>query len=156
MWPFRKQTPKSTPSNHEPFPIRNDDLVELLERLQDDPQLRDDIYAGLLDRDLVIGSREPMGSPGQWTVIEEETPITLLTIAGPSDEPALPVFTDAAALYARNDEAFPIGMPAAQLFAMVLEDEYEGIVLNPAANWMFIPREHVETLAEGLRLRIGE
>jgi hypothetical protein len=146
MWPFRKKTPQPNPPS-EPFPVRNDDLVELLERLQDDPELRMEIYETLLERDLVVGSREPLASPGVWRVLEEEEPITLLTCEGPDGGSALPVFTDEESLYARCAEAHPVGMPAAQLFGMVLEDDYEGLVLNPAGNWMFVPREHVEALA---------
>ncbi len=124
--------------------VQNDLLVDLLQRVQSDQELRVDIYEALAQSNLVLGSREPLPSAEQETA--EEVEITLLTTVSPAGGPALPVFTDGAQLQARNSEAYPIGLPAARVFSLVLEDGYDGIVLNPASNWIFIPREDIESM----------
>ena len=128
------------------FDVQNERIVDLLDRVQSNPELRGEIYGALAGSQLIIGSRQPLQLASAGNELDEDTEVTLLTTVSPDGGPALPVFTDTAALHARNREAYPIGMAAEDLFSLVIEDGYEGIVLNPASNWIFIPREDLSGL----------
>ena len=81
--------------------------------------------------------------PRATSELVPKTVVPALTTAGQNGGPAMLAFTDAAALRARAVESRIVAMAAKDVLELVADEDYDGLVLNPAGRWVGLTRDDV-------------
>ena len=114
------------------------------------------VYEHLLSGPILVAITElpsyaAFAGPGALAS-ERSLPVRFTTAHGPSGELVLAIFTDAAAVAARNPSSVWLAIEPRALLRWVASENLGGLVLNPQGLSAFIPRDDVLELA-GLRTR---
>lgn len=113
------------------------------------------VYEHLLSGPILVAIAElpsctANAGPGALAT-ERELPVRFATARGPGGALALAVFTDAAAVAARNPSSIWLAIEPRTLLVWVANENLGGLVVNPQGLSAFIPRDDVLELA-GLRV----
>lgn len=117
--------------------------------LDQSPPRRLDLYRTLPDSILYLAvERVPEGLKSGWQVAETELEISFLSGNGPSGGPVIMAFASPDEIEAAVPGFKCLGQPAREILLRSCEDDFEGVVLNPSGQWIFVPRTHIEALLE--------
>lgn len=75
------------------------------------------------------------------TALPEGTSVTVLTTSMPEGGTAMLAFTDLESLQSRTSKTPYVVMQARDVLEMVIDQDYDALVLNPAGPWATLPRE---------------
>jgi len=75
--------------------------------------------------------------------------LSVITVAGPSDEKVIPVFTSVAAMTAWNSDARPIPIDAQRVALAAASEQTDRIVVNPGTDSIVLRRPVVWSIAQG-------
>jgi hypothetical protein len=75
--------------------------------------------------------------------------LSVITVAGPSGEKVIPVFTSVAAMTAWNSDARPIPIDAQRVALAAASEQTDRIVVNPGTDSIVLRRPVVWSIAQG-------
>ena len=133
--------------------MNNQCIRDAISRLN---ELPNDVTRNALYREMTNGvlllavAQLPEGFDQNGTLLEKNINVSMLTTSMPEGGEAIVAFTDIDSLQARARGAAYIGMHARDVLEMVIEQNFEAIVLNPTGPWATIPRDDVSRILKGL------
>ena len=133
--------------------MRNDSVRDAIARLNAKPDeaTRIDFYRRLIDGLLLVAVIElPDGIDEKGTVLQEDTPLSILTTQMLDGGTGLLAFTDEESLRARARGNAFVGMHSRALLQIVIDQGYEAIIINAAGPWAGVPREDILRILEGV------
>ncbi|MEO8435565.1 MAG: SseB family protein [Pyrinomonadaceae bacterium] len=136
-------------SPDKPQSPRNPDLVEAIRRVLNDPAQsnRQTLHQAFLNSKLLLGVQSlPTGISSFPTVLEDDTPVSVLTSVNPEGKEVLLVFSDVKSLRARNPSVGWIAMSGRDILEQALENHFAGIIINPAGSWIELSPEEMKSL----------
>ena len=133
--------------------MRNDPVRDALAQFNAKPDdaARIDFYRHLADGLLLVAvDQVPDGIDVNGTVLQEDTPLSVLTTPMPDGGTALLAFTDVDSLRARIPDTPYVGMHSRDLLEVVIDRGYDALIINAAGPWAGIPREDILRILEGV------
>jgi hypothetical protein len=138
--------------------MRNDPVREAIARLnakpvnvKPDETARIDFYRHLADGLLLVAvAQVPDGIDVNGTVLQQDTALSILTTLMPDGGTALLAFTDEESLRARTPGNPYVGMHSRDLLQVVVDQEYDALIINAAGPWAGVPREDIVRILEGV------
>ncbi|MEO1084775.1 MAG: SseB family protein [Acidobacteriota bacterium] len=131
---------------HEMIP-RNDSVKAAIAQMNQTPSdaLRIQFYEALLEDGLLLVpvKKLPPGVGPGFNALEGDVSLSVLTTSSPSGGEAMMAFTDAESLEARAPDATYVGLQVSDVFGLVLQGGYDGMILNAAGPWAGIPRADI-------------
>lgn len=121
-------------------------LRKAVARLRDDPTLenRATVHKHLAAGPLLVALRElPRGVGSQPGGLAGELRVELVTAEGPEKKPVVAGFTDSDAVAAKAPSAVWLAIAPRALLHWILEEEIEGLLLNPGGASAFVSREAI-------------
>jgi hypothetical protein len=127
--------------------FRNDQVLERIAKLNSHPSdaSRTDLYTKLTEGSLLLAVAN---IPEASTTLNESTSIVALTTSMPDGGTAILAFTDFESLQKRLSNPFYIVLQARDVLEMVIDQGYDGLVLNPAGPWAAVPRRDIEGILD--------
>jgi SseB protein N-terminal domain len=132
--------------------IRNDQVRTAIENLSApyNTESRAELYRQLTEGFLLLAvANVPSGSETTGAVLEQDTPINVLTTATPEGGTALVAFTDVESLQARMTAVPYLALNSQDVLQLVIQQGHDALVLNPAGPWVMVPREDVSQILAG-------
>jgi hypothetical protein len=133
--------------------MRNDLVRDAIEKLRAscNNAARADLYSHLTKGFFLLAVADvPHGVEVEGTILPQDTPVTVLTASVPDGGTAILAFTDLESLRARISKASHIVMLSRDVLEMVIEQNYDALILNPAGPWAGVPREDILRILAGV------
>ncbi len=129
----------------------NPQVRQAIARLNESPcpENRQALYAKIMQGNLLLVVRHPIPGIGSTPVrIDHDIHVDLLTTSSPAGGKALVAFTDLESTSGRPSAAgHPVLIVEARtVLEMAVQDNYDGLIVNPNGPWAGIPREDILTI----------
>jgi SseB protein N-terminal domain len=131
--------------------VRNDQVRERIARLNAYPsnESRTDLDRQLTEGFLLLAVASiPQAIEMTGTPLPGGTSVTVLTTSMPEGDTAMLAFTDLESLQSRTTKTPYVVMQARDVLEMVIDEDYDALVLNPAGPWGTVPREDIVGILE--------
>src|SRR5438876_9205883 len=128
----------------------NPELVEAIQSVVAHPSQsnRQLLHQAFLNSKLLLGLQSlPKSISSFPTMLEQDTPVSVLTSVNPQGKEVLLVFSDLESLRARNRNVAWIAMSGRDILEQALAGHFAGIVINSAGSWVELSAEEMESLA---------
>lgn len=125
------------------------DLEEAIHRVVTSPsqESRQIFHNVLLRSHLLVGIQDlPEGVSSFPATLEEDTPCAMATSINPDGKEVLLAFSDRAAVRARDPALGFLEMSARSVLELVVQDNMDGVVINPAGRWLELGTDEIKTI----------
>jgi hypothetical protein len=126
--------------------FRNDQVREAIEKLNAyrNNESRAHLYRQLTEGFLLLAVASiPQAIEMTGTALPEDSSVAALTTSMPEGGTAILAFTDLESLQNRISKTPYIVLRARDVLEMVIDQDYDALVLNPAGPWATVPREDI-------------
>ena len=129
----------------------NQEVLSAIAKLNTSPskEARAALYLALQKGSLLLVANTEHLLPGQTITLTERAAFDLMCTQSPAGGRALVAFTDFESMHKRTSQESYIEMPSVDVLKLVLDANFDGLLVNPAGPWAGVPATDIPSLIRG-------